>query len=144
MCLCLAACQEDSRIHLPEHWVAAPVSFHNLKHHHLPCLLFLTPGSLLLRTIWFLESLTQAQKFRVPSTLLSSSSSSLLANQASCFTAFGDCLQAFSLLSLVPHSFMSWWLWNENAQDPCPHSCFPSSIQLLELFLNTVLGNMWD
>lgn len=33
---------------------------------------------------------------------------------------------------------------NENAQDPCPHSCFPSSTQLLELFLNIVFGNMWD
>lgn len=41
-CPCLAACQEDSWMHLPEHWVAAPVSFHSLKHHHRPCLLFLT------------------------------------------------------------------------------------------------------
>ena len=37
-CPCLAACQGTSLTHVPEHWVAAPVSFHTLTFPHLPCL----------------------------------------------------------------------------------------------------------
>lgn len=61
------------------------------------------PGSLLLKTIWSLESVIQAQKLWA---ILTLSSSSPLANQTLCFNdlSFGESLQALFLLYLSPKS----------------------------------------